>query len=169
MTTQRVRGEMFNTKSHLLQIEIYTSRKRQWNRVANFIITAIAIIGALAYKDSDYSNVTFYSAVIVAFATVAKECLPFIVQSEDDLRELDRLHSFYAQYLLKLEKIYLQRYQEKSDVDDVKLLDLFTAIKESEGDAEADLNRLTRYLFPWEKKKIKKETKDYFDTHFLNN
>lgn len=169
MTTQRVRGEMFNAKSHLIQIEIYTSRKRQWNRICNFIITAIAILGAVAYREENYSEITFYSAVIVAFANIAKECLPFIVQPEDDLRELDRLHQFYAQYLLKLETIYLQRYQEKSDVDDVKLLDLFVSIKETEGSSEEDLGRLCRFLFPWEKRKIKEETKEYFNTHFPNN
>jgi hypothetical protein len=62
--------------------------------------------------------------------------------------------------------MYLQRYIEKTDVDDEKLLDLFVATKETEGSSEGDLGRLCRFLFPWEKKKIKKETQAYFDSHF---
>lgn len=167
MITQRVRGEMFNAKGHLLQIEIYTNRKRFVNRLVNFLIVFFAVLAAISMKLDGHQNLAFISALVVAVASIAKECLPLFLKPEDDLRELDRLYDFYTRYLLKLETLYIQRYMSKkeSDVNDPKMLEMFVAFKESEGGQEADLNRLCRHLYWFEKKKIKKYTKEYFDTH----
>lgn len=166
MITQRVAGEMYKVRGYLYQIEIYTNRKRKWNRIVNFLIAFVAIIGAVFYKEGEYQVVTFYASLLVATATVARECLPFIVQPESEMQELDRLYAFYNQYLANLEHLYMLRFEEKSDVDNIKMQDSFLLIRRSEGSSEADINKLCRKMYYWENKKVIELTKTYFKTHF---
>lgn len=95
-----------------------------------------------------------------------KRISPQILQPESELAELDKIHDFYKEYLQKLENIFVQRFDEKSKMDDEMLIARFNSIKKTEGCNESNLNRLCRGLKDKEKELIQKNTVEYFERNF---
>ena len=154
------------------QIEIYTARKRNCNRVVSVVLLIAVVVCSIASFFSQYMWghwLTVALAVIVAFATFIKEFIPQVSQPEGELCELDKIHEFYKDYLQKLEFHYIQRFDEKLKVDDNMMNKFFNEIKNTEGDRITTLNRLCRKMKDDEKKRIKEETEQYFRIKYNSN
>ncbi len=168
MITNRVWEEMNKAKSYQIQIELYTDRKRRVNRKASLLIVVMSLISAVTAFYPECKWATIISAGLVAIVSIIKEYIPIIVQPETELRELDNIHSFYKEYLRDLEKLFIQRFEPKSDVDDEKMNDVFCQITKMEGKNEEELNLLCRKMKKEERKEINERTKKYFDRNFKN-
>ena len=102
MIVNRIWTEMHKIKGYVVQIEIYTSRKRNGNKLA----TICAIVASvLCFLSSIIPGNIWWITSIIAFASASsmllKEFLPFIKQPESELIQLDRIHDFYKEYLRK--------------------------------------------------------------------
>lgn len=163
MITKRVWDEMHKAKSYLLQIEIYGNRMRRLNRRVSIAIVVTSLGCAISAFFPDYNWCTVVTSVIVALSTIAKECLPTLVQPESELKELEEIRHFYKEYLQKLEKLFTERFDEKSDVDDGKMTDRFNRIIKTENDNESRLDIITRKLSQKERDIIREQSNAYFN------
>ena len=169
MVIERVWEEMHKAKAYLLQIELYTDRKRKHNRLISRLIVLASVVCASSAPFHVCKWITISASFLVAIATIVKECLPNIIQPESELMELDKIHDFYKDYLQKLESLFTKRYDLKSEVNDDKMLTQFEKILKTEGKNESELNRLCRGMTTREREKIIEQVSDYFQRNFNNN
>ncbi|MBQ6378002.1 MAG: hypothetical protein IJJ56_04320 [Prevotella sp.] len=172
MITDSIWVEMHRVKGFLMQIELYTDRKRNSNRILNTVIVCSSIICAVA---SFFHNVPYVpwisilSAMLVAVVTCLKELIPHFIQPERELCELDNIHDFYTVLLQELEYLYVQRFDKHSNVDDNAMNDRFHELMKTEGNRMTRINILCRKIKDVEKKRIIEETNNYFRTKYCNN
>ena len=170
--TNSVWVEMHRVKGFLMQIEMYTDRKRNCNMILNAVIICLSIICAVA---SFFHNVPYIpwvsilSALLVAVITCLKEFMPHLLQPERELCELDNIHNYYSSILHELEYLYVQRFDKQSNVDDHTMNERLNQLKKTEGDRVTRINMLCRKFKEAEKDKIIKETKTYFNTKYNSN
>lgn len=168
MITKRVWEEMHKAKGYQIQIELYTDRKRSVNRRASILIVVLSLISAITAVFPECKWATIVSSGLVAVLAVIKEYIPIIIQPESELRELDGIHYFYKEYLHQLEKLFMQRFDTKSDMDNEKMNELFYQIIKTEGKNEEELNSICRKMKKDERRLVIECTKDYFDRNFKN-
>ena len=166
MITDRVWTEMHKAKGYLLQIELYTDKKRRFNRNATVLIVIASVVCALTAPFPDCKWTTIVSAVIAAVSAIMKECLPHFMQSEEELKKMDKIHDFYKDYLRKLEILFIERFDSKTDVDDIVMITRFDEILKTEKKNESDLNRLCRVITKREEAKIQESTRKYLETNY---
>ena len=176
----RVWIEMHRIKSWLIQIELYTHRKRHNAKVVTFLIIATSLLSVLCaiIQPFIHSNLQEYaficnwiigiSSITAALSTVVRDFMPQVTQPESEICELDKLHDFYTDYLHQLEIVFMQRYSSDPEMNDKKLTNCFTRIAKSEGDNQSRMNRLIRGLTNSEKKTIDERTVNYFQVTFNN-
>ena len=172
MITDSVWVEMHRVKGYLRQIEIYTDKKRNCNRIMIIVIICSSIICAVAafFHEIPYVPwINILAALIVAVLTCIKELMPQFIQPERELCELDNIHSFYSLFLDELEHLYVERFDIKSDVNDKIMNDRLFQLKKTEGDRVTRINILCRNFSEDEKNKIKEETESYFKAKYNNN
>lgn len=171
MATDSVLVEMYRVKGFLRQIEIYTNRKRNCNRNYSAFIIVCSIICAIAsfFSGVHYAKwITTTSAIFVALATLFKDIVHLFSQPESELCELDNLHTFYKGYLCDLEHLYEKRFDEKSKMDESKMIEEFNKIRRKEENREERLNKLCRRIYKSEKKIINDDTINYFKIKYGN-
>ena len=164
--------EMHKAYGFQRQIEIYTDRKRRSNRIVSIVLLCTTLICSIAslFSQQEWGHwVTVGLAALVTIASFIKEFKPQISQSEGELRDLDKIHDFYKDYLQKLEFHYIQRFDEKLKVDDNTMNKFFNEIKNTEGDRITTLNRLCRKMRDDERKRIKDDTEQYFRIKYNSN
>ncbi len=171
MITDSVWVEMHRIKGYLRQIELYTDRKRNRNRVINIIIIISSIVCAVAsfFHEVPYIPwISILAALVVAIVTCLKELMPQFIQPERELCELDNIHSFYSTFLDELEHLYIERFDIKSDVNDNIMNERLYQLQKTEGDRVTRINILCRNVTEEEKIKIKDETESYFKAKYNN-
>lgn len=171
LITDSVWVEMHRVKGFLMQIELYTDRKRNHNRILNVVIICSSILCAVAsfFHSVPYVPwISILSAMLVAVITCLKELIPQFIQPERELCELDNIHDFYNSLLQDLEYLYVQRFDKHSKVDDNTMNARLYQLKKTEGDRVSRINTLCRKIKKDEKKRIIEETKLYFKTKYCN-
>lgn len=170
MIVNRVWTEMHKVKGYVVQIDVYTSRKRNCNRMAMIAIIVSSILCFLSSViPADWIQnryVTAIIALVTAAIALIKEFSTFIKQPENELIQLDRIRDFYKDYLRQLENIFTLRYNKKSEINDEKMMDSYNKIADTEGTHESDLNRLKLKLTKREENKVIKITREYFQINY---
>lgn len=110
--------EMNIAKTYVLHILHYNNYQRKKKRSYDIFLLAIAIIITIISLLRHYENFTTLLSFIPSYATEAiavlallfdkiKEPLKLYFQPEDELVELDKIATYYADYFTKLEEIYI--------------------------------------------------------------
>jgi hypothetical protein len=174
----RVWTEMYRIKSWLIQIDIYTDRKRRNSKYVSIIIIGTALLCLICAIVQLILKIFFQdfaplcnwiigvSSIIAAIATTIKDFMPHVMQPERELCDLDRLHEFYSSYFQKLEKAFILRYDPNSDMNDTKLTQCFDRIVSTEGENQSKMKHLIHKLKNKEKRMIDKRTDDYFNVTY---
>lgn len=170
----KVWSEMHRIKSWLIQIELYTDRQRHNTKVYSMVVivsSMICLLCAIANPIiqnnlQQYSYICNWliglSSITATITSVIKDFMPQIKQPESELFELDKLHNFYTGFFQKLEVAFILRYDEKSDMNDEKLINEYDNIAKTEGNRQSKMNNLIRGLSKKEKKIIDDQTEQYF-------
>lgn len=172
MITDSVWVEMHKVKGYLRQIEIYTDRKRNRNRLMAIIIVCSAVLCAISAIFSQYPCgrlISIILALLVAVTTCVKELMPQWIQPERELCELDEIHRFYSGLLIELEHLYVQRFDMKSKINDSIMNERLYKLQKTEGDRMNRINDLCRSFTEEEKKRIAEETITYFRRKYNKN
>ena len=176
----RVWIEMYRIKSWLIQIELYTHRKRQNTKIVTILIIVTSLLSFLCaiiqpFMHSNLQEYTFIcnwvigiSSITAALSTVVRDFMPQITQPESEICELDKLHDFYTDYFHQLEIAFMQRYSSDPDMNDKRLTQSFTKIAKTEGDNQSRMNRLIRGLTKSEKRITAERTANYFQVTYNN-
>lgn len=159
MTRKRIWEELKQAKANIICIQMYTDKKRAWNRWYNFLIALLSGIGALSYNINELIPVG--ASIAIGLLTISRPIVPQILQPESELAELDVLHCYYTQYLNKIELIW---FNLDKDIKSEKcIMDEFNALKDLECEKEAILNKGIRHISGRFQKKIDTEVNNYIN------
>jgi hypothetical protein len=155
----RIWEELKQTKANIVCLQRYTDKGRMRLRIADALIVSFAAIGALG---GSYCHlIAVIGASAVAVMSILKPFIHFVIQSEQELSELDRLMDFYAKYFNKLEKLWYEYHNDKIKEDE--MIDKLFAMKEEECDKYSLMNKGIRSISETEQNKINEECAEYIN------
>jgi ABC-type transporter MlaC component len=125
----------------------------------NGIIIGVSAGGALTSLINKWFAVGATS--IIAVITIIKAALPNLIQTEEELSELDRLMDYYNQYLNKLENLWYNFYSDK--INEQEMMKLLFSYKDEECNKSSVLNKGIRALSEVEQKKIDEQCREYIN------
>lgn len=155
----RIWEELKQTKANILCAQMYTDRKRLWNRRYNATIAILAGFGALGFAINEY--IPFITSLLVGTFSIIKSLIPTFSQTEAELSEMDAISDFYAKYMNSLEEIWYRL--DTGEIKEKEAMDDFFKLKESECDKESKLNRGTRSISKRLQDKVNGKAKQYID------
>lgn len=160
----RIWEEMKQAKANIVCIQRYTDKRRTVLRWYNGIVIGASSGGALTSIINTYFAVV--AASIIAVISIVKAALPNLVQTEEELSELDRLMDYYNQYLNKLENLWYNYYTEKINEDE--MMKLLFAYKDEECNKSSVLNKGIRAIPQKEQDIINTQCEEYINRVYFH-
>lgn len=153
------------SRSTINTILWYTDNQRKWSRFYNIGIAVVATLGTFGVMVDKL--IPFYSTLIVAIASFVKALFPQLIQSEQELVELDSISDYYEEYYNSLEHLW---YNHENRIIDTNQLanDLFQLIKKSANN-KSKMNRLLRRIPKKAKSKINNQVDLYLKEVFFDS
>jgi hypothetical protein len=162
----RIWEELKQTKANIVGLQRYTDRNRKRLRQFNSLIVVFAFAGALGGFFTHWIVLIGFS--LVAGVTILKSLLPNLIQSEQELYELDRLIDFYTKYLNDLESLWYKYTNEI--IDEKVMIGCLFEMKKDECDRHSLLNQGIRSISRTEQEDIDKECSEYINrVYFLKS
>ena len=155
----RIWEEMKQAKANIVCLQRYTDKRRTALRWYNALMITISSGGALTSLIDKWYAVG--ATILIAVMSLLKAALPNLVQTEEELSELDRLLDYYNQYLNKLEKLWYE--YDKDIISEDEMMNKLFAYKDEECNKMSVLNKGIRSLTKKEQDKIDKECGEYID------
>jgi hypothetical protein len=157
----RIWEELKQAKTNIICLQRYTDRGRRRLRWFNMAVIIIPMFGSLAGGILNSILIAITGASLTALVAAIKAILPNLIQSDQELSELDRLMDFYSKYMNKLEQIWYQ-YNTKI-ITEPEMIKLLFAAKEEETDKYSLLNKGIRSISKSEQEKINNISIEYID------
>lgn len=155
----RMWQELKRTRANIECLLNYTDTRRRWLRWYNVLIIFTSSAGALTSLFDKWFAIV--ATVVIAVASILKAALPNIVQTDQELSDLDRLLDFYNKYFNKLEEIWYKRFE--AIIDDDEMMKLLFELKEDECDKYSLLNKGVRGITSKEQLKINAQCEKYIN------
>jgi hypothetical protein len=150
--------DLRQAKANIICIQRYTDRGRKYSRAFNASIILIASIGTISGLFVD-ETIALWASAAVALSSILKTLLPSLIQSEQELSELDRLADYYSKFLNATEKIWYEFFHKF--ITEEEAMKRFFGLKEDECDKASTLNRLVRSISKKEQEKINERAGEY--------
>lgn len=151
---KRLIEEMKQAKINVLCIERYTDKRRKRTRQYNVWITIISSIVGLFYLGENSSqlsgntplnnSIPLLLCAFVAFTAFKKAAPSNIIQSENELNDLDSLYTFYSLYFNTLEELWYK--YKKRTCEEVDMMTRFYQLRADESKKSPELNKKMRAL-----------------------
>lgn len=155
----RIWEELKQAKVNIICIQEYTDKKRRYNRYFTAFVAISASMGVVINPLVD--NFAFYTSIAIGLISIIKSIMPNFLQQEEELLELDGLHSFYSQYMNTLEKIWYEFDHQIRDERDT--MEMFFKQKNTECDKGAILNKGIRNIPTRFQKRIDQKASEYIN------
>lgn len=149
-------------KHYTLCISKYTSRQRKINQWIDIAIVSLSVISIPVYYL--WNGAPILGVILTLIWKYSQSIIPFFKQCEEDLTELDALHTFYESYFNRLEHFWYLHYNKK--IDDDVLMSLFFREKESEASKKALLNKLQKEIKQSDSEETQREAEEYLNQVF---
>lgn len=167
LVRNRIWEELKQSLVNMYCLERYIDRGRKRLRWFNTLIIILPTTGALGGGIFDNKWIAIISAIATALVAILKAVLPNLIQTEQELTELDRLLEFYARYKNQLERLWYEtETEEKNEEDAIKQL---FEIKDTESEKYSLLNKGIRSLSEREEGKIQAKCDTYLNRAYSNN
>lgn len=153
----RIWEELRQAKCNIICLQRYTDRVRKRSRFFNTFMIFCASIGAIGGVYKQYIAVV--ASFLIAVSSILKALLPNVIQSDQELSDLDRLMDFYSKYLNALEKIWYEN--ENKLIEEKEIVEKLFALKDDECDKYSSMNKGVRRISPTEMKKINEQAQEY--------
>lgn len=147
------------------KIRYYIDRKRKFNRFANGAIIVLSLTSAISFNFN--LIVATFASILTAVVSVTKQIMPIFIQSDSELVELHKVATFYAEYQVKLEKIYFNIVYE--NVNPVFIEPEFFKIKEEAAKYLAITNKYFRGIPNKADNKINNQFDEYVKRIYNQN
>lgn len=160
----RIWEELRQAKCHIICLQRYTDKTRKRSRTINALTVLFASIGAIGgIYDPLFAII---ASALIAISSILKSLIPHIIQSDQELAELDRLMDYYSRYLNAIEKVW---YENENKVYDEKyILERFFTLKDEEADKYSAMNKGVRDIPTKEMKKINDQAREYVNRVYFN-
>ena len=167
LVRNRIWEELKQALANMFCLERYIDRGRKRLRWFNTLIIILPTTGALGGGILDNKWIAIIGAIATALVAILKAVLPNLIQTEQELTELDRLLEFYARYKNQLERLWYESDAKNlSEEDAIKQL---FEIKDNETEKYSLLNKGIRSLSEREEKKIQAKSDTYLKRVYSNN
>lgn len=147
------------------KIRCYIDRKRKFNRFANGSIIVLSLTAAISFNFN--MIVAAVASFLTAVVSVTKQIIPIFIQSESELVELHKTATFYAEYQVKLERLYFHLVYDNAHP--VFVEPEFFKIKEEAAKYLAITNEYFRGLPKKIDNRINKQFEEYVERIYNQN
>ena len=152
-------------KGYEVSIAVYTDQQRMYRRCYDVFIAIAASAGTLL--SVCYDQAPLIATISIAVPSLVKAIYPKIMQSEQELIELDGLLSYYISLSAKYELLYLNYHTDK--ISPQIAAEQYAALKEEEADKMPILNKLQRRICSRQQKNHNQEVDEYLKRVLYNN
>ena len=148
-------------KANAVCLQLYTDRKRRWQRIFNMIVPLSLIALALINCCSVLSQtVAAILAASLAVFTVIKDYAPAIfgLQPSEELREADELNADYERLFIECERLF-EKYNGATDIGG--MIEPYGELRGREVEKRVRLNKIVRRISKRGQHKITKKVENY--------
>lgn len=158
----RIWAELTQSKHNIEFASMYSDRQRAILRIFNMGILIFSSAGIMGWKI--WENLPLIACIIIAGISLIRLLQPHLIMNEKQLKNLDDIHRFYADYYNNIEKLWYDL--ESNRINEEQATKSFFKLKNLETDinpliAETIRSKPKRLL-----KKCKKNSDDYFKQVF---
>lgn len=158
----RIWTELTQAKHNIEFATLYSDQQRLVLRVFNIGILAFSSAGIMGWKI--WQNLPLIACVVIAVLSLLKLLQPHLIMNEKQLKNLDDIHRFYADYYNQIEKLWYDF--ESGRLTEEQATDNFFKLKQQETDinpiiAETIRNKPKRIV-----NKCKLQSDQYFNQVF---
>jgi hypothetical protein len=158
----RLWNELTQAKHNAEYASIYLDRQKQIANIFNITILVFSTSGILGWKVWDRFPVI--ACAIVSGLSLLKLIQPHLIMSEKQLLKLDRIHIFYCDHFIKLEKLWHDL--EDEDYSEKEVKEELYQVLESEIPISKELNGILLKKPKRLVRKAKQVSDDYFERVF---
>tara|TARA_R110001606_G_scaffold19125_1_gene70801 strand:- start:184 stop:675 length:492 start_codon:yes stop_codon:yes gene_type:complete len=158
----RIWNELTQSKHNIEFASLYSDRQRFILRIFNMGILAFSSAGIMGW--SIWENVPLIACIIIAGISLLRLIQPHLIMNEKQLKNLDDIHRFYADYYNKIEKLW---YDFDSDrLSEEQATKAFFKLKKLETDVNPIIAETIRSKPKVIVNKCKKNSDQYFKQVF---
>lgn len=154
----RIWAELTQSKHSIHFISLYSDRQRLVLRIFNIGILIFSSAGVMGWKI--WSGIPLIACVIISAVSLIRLVQPHLIMDDKQLKNLDVIHRFYADYYNKIEQLWFNFDSDK--MDENQALEEFFKLKE----LETDINPVIAETIRSKPKRIIKKCKKYTDEYF---
>lgn len=158
----RIWTELAQSKHNIEFTSLYSDRQRFILRIFNMGILAFSSAGIMGWKIWD--NLPLIACVIIAGISLLRLLQPQLIMNEKQLKNLDDIHRFYADYYNRIEKLWYDF--ESNRINEEQATNAFFKLKKLETDINPIIAETIRSKPKGIVKKCKKNSDEYFNQVF---
>lgn len=158
----RIWAELTQSKHNIEFTSTYSDRQRLILRIFNMGILAFSSAGIMGWKI--WENLPLIACIVIAGISLLRLLQPHLIMNEKQLKNLDDIHRFYADYYNRIEKLW---YDFDSDrITEEQATKAFFKLKKLETDINPIIAETIRSKPKGIVKRCKKNTDEYFKLVF---
>ncbi|TXD80903.1 hypothetical protein ESY86_20435 [Subsaximicrobium wynnwilliamsii] len=158
----RIWAELTQSKHNIEFTSTYSDRQRFVLRIFNMGILAFSSAGIMGWKI--WENLPLIACIVIAGISLLRLLQPHLIMNEKQLKNLDDIHRFYADYYNRIEKLWYDF--ESGRITEEQATKVFFKIKKLETDINPIIAETIRSKPKGIVKKCKKNTDEYFKLVF---
>ncbi len=158
----RIWTELTQSKHNIEFTSTYSDRQRFILRIFNMGILAFSSAGIMGWKI--WENLPLIACFIIAGISLLRLLQPHLIMNEKQLKNLDDIHRFYADYYNRIEKLWYDL--ESNRITEEQATNAFFKLKKLETDINPIIAETIRSKPKGIVKKCKKNTDEYFKQVF---
>lgn len=158
----RIWTELTQSKHNIEFTSSYSDRQRFILRIFNIGILAFSSAGIMGWKI--WENLPLIACVVIAGISLLRLLQPHLIMNEKQLKNLDDIHRFYADYYNRIEKLWYDF--ESNRITEEKATKTFFKLKKLETNINPIIAETIRSKPKGIVNKCKKNTDEYFKQVF---
>jgi hypothetical protein len=158
----RIWAELTQSKHNIEFTSSYSDRQRFILRIFNMGILAFSSAGIMGWKI--WENLPLIACIVIAGISLLRLLQPHLIMNEKQLKNLDDIHRFYADYYNRIEKLWYDF--DSNRITEEQATNAFFKLKKLETDINPIIAETIRSKPKGIVKKCKKNTDEYFKQVF---
>ena len=152
--------ELTQIKHNVTYTVLYLERQKRILKIFNISILFFSAAGIMGLKFWD--SFPLIACIIVTIISLFKLIMPQLIMSERNLLNLDKVHLFYSDQLLKFEQLWFEF--NKKIIDENQLSEKYFELAKN----ELEINKILNDMDIYKPKNLVKKTKKICDNYFLS-
>jgi len=156
----RLWSELQQAKFNQIYATLLIGHYRYWLNVINLAVVIFSIVGAVAGWKVWEILIPLIACTAIAIISSLKHIIPYLIPSEKQVEEYDKIADFYCNLYLKFE--YLWFNFENNQISEKKMQKQYHDLKQSEREINKLINKIHKKSNKSLSNQAKEETKTFF-------